>query len=72
MTATPTRWEYKAVEVKERTMLSNKPLRQRLEELLNEHGREGWHMTGLVMADAAGVMKKAEGLIITFERPLAD
>jgi hypothetical protein len=60
---------YKVVEVREK-MIGGKMSGEKLEKLLNEHGRAGWQLKAITAADVKGRMGPGgvEGLLITFER----
>ena len=55
----PVRWEYKVIELKERKFSG--PLRERLEDVLNQYGQERWHCIGHVSGDTAGWTGRSEG-----------
>lgn len=60
---------YKVVEVREK-MIGGKMSGEKLERLLNEHGREGWQLKSITAADIKGRIGPGgvEGLLVTFER----
>jgi len=60
---------YKVVEVREK-MIGGKLSGEKLERLLNEHGREGWQLKSITAADIKGRIGPGgvEGLLVTFER----
>ncbi|HXH77619.1 DUF4177 domain-containing protein [Nocardioides sp.] len=62
-------YEYKVVEVREK-MIGGKMSGEKLEELLNEHGREGWKLKSITAAEVKGRVGPGgvEGLLVTFER----
>lgn len=64
-------YEYKVVELREK-MIGGKMSGDKLEQLLNEHAREGWRLKGITSAEIRGRIGPGgvEGLIITFERTL--
>ena len=64
-------YEYKVVELRE-ALIGDKVSGKKLEEILNEHGREGWHLRGITAVDVGGRVGPGavEGVLITFERPL--
>ena len=67
------RFEYRVIELLEKRIggaLSG----HRLEEILNDKAREGWMLKSITHADVKGRVGPGavEGLIITFERPVAD
>ena len=43
----------------------------KLEDLLNEHARQGWRLRTITSADVKGRLGPGgvEGLLVTFERP---
>ena len=66
------RMEYRVIELLEKRIggaLSG----HRLEEILNDEAREGWMLKSITHADVKGRIGPGavEGLIITFERPVA-
>lgn len=60
---------YKVVEIREK-MIGDKMSGEKLEQLLNDHGREGWQLKAITAADVKGRMGPGavEGLLVTFER----
>jgi hypothetical protein len=66
------RFEYRVIELREKRIggaLSG----DKLEEILNDEAREGWMLKSITHADVKGRVGPGavEGLIITFERPVA-
>ena len=62
-------YQYKVVELREK-MIGGKMSGDKLEELLNEHGRQGWRLKSITSAEIKGRVGPGgvEGLIVTFER----
>lgn len=62
-------YKYKVVEIREK-LLGGKMSGERLENLLNEHARQGWRLKGITSAEVKGRMGPGgvEGLLVTFER----
>lgn len=62
-------YQYKVVELREK-MIGGKMSGDKLEELLNEHGRAGWRLKSITSAEIKGRVGPGgvEGLIVTFER----
>ena len=62
-------YEYKVVELREK-MLGGKMSGGRLEDLLNDHARQGWRLRAITSADIKGRVGPGgvEGLLVTFER----
>ena len=62
-------YEYKVVEVREK-MIGGKMSGEKLEALLNEHGREGWKLKSITAAEVKGRVGPGgvDGLLVTFER----
>lgn len=62
-------YTYKVVEVREK-MLGGKMSGDRLEQLLNEHAREGWQLKAITSTEVKGRVGPGgvEGLLVTFER----
>ena len=62
-------YEYKVVEIREK-MFGGKMSGDKLEDLLNEHARQGWRLRSITSADIKGRVGPGgvEGLLITFER----
>lgn len=66
------RYEYKVVELRE-GLVAGTLSGDKLEKVLNEHGREGWQMRSVTAGDVRGRVGpgSTEGLLVTFERRLA-
>jgi hypothetical protein len=64
------RFEYKVAEVRE-GMIGGKMSSDKLEKVLNQHAREGWHLRAITSVDVKGRIGPGgvEGLLVTFERP---
>jgi hypothetical protein len=62
-------YSYKVVEVREK-MIGGKMSGSRLEDLLNEHARQGWRLKAITSSDIKGRVGpgSVEGLLVTFER----
>ena len=62
-------YEYKVVQVRE-GLIGGKLSADKLEQLLNEHARQGWQLKALTTADVKGRIGpgSTEGLLVTFER----
>ena len=62
-------FEYKVVELREK-MLGGKMSGDKLEKILNEHGRQGWQLKGITAAEIKGRVGPGgvEGMLITFEK----
>jgi Domain of unknown function (DUF4177) len=62
-------YSYKVVEMREK-MMGGKMSGDKLEELLNEHARQGWRLRTITSSDVKGRVGPGgvEGLLITFER----
>ena len=63
-------FEYKVVELRE-GMIGGKMSGDKLEKVLNEHGRQGWQLKAVTAAEVKGRMGPGgvEGVLVTFERP---
>jgi hypothetical protein len=62
-------YEYRVVEIREK-LVGGKMSGDKLERLLNEHGREGWQLRTITSVDVKGRIGPGgvEGLLVTFER----
>lgn len=62
-------YEYRVVEVRER-LVGGKMSGDKLERLLNEHGRDGWQLRSITSVEVKGRIGPGgvEGLLVTFER----
>ena len=62
-------FEYKVVELRE-GMISGKMSGDKLEKVLNEHGRQGWQLNSVTAVEVKGRMGPGgvEGVLVTFER----
>ncbi len=69
---TSRRYEYKVLELREK-LLGGKMSGDKLERILNEHAEEGWQLKAITSAEVKGRIGPGgvEGLLVTFERPLA-
>ena len=62
-------YEYKVVELREK-MIGGKMSGEKLESILNEHGRQGWQLKAITAAEIKGRVGPGgvEGILITFEK----
>jgi Domain of unknown function (DUF4177) len=62
-------YEYRVVEVRE-GLVGGKMSGDKLEKVLNEHGREGWQLKAITSVEVKGRVGPGavEGLLVTFER----
>lgn len=62
-------YEYKVVELREK-MLGGKISGDKLEDVLNEYGQQGWQLRTITAADVKGRVGPGgvDGLLITLER----
>jgi hypothetical protein len=60
---------YRVVEVREK-MIGGKMSGQKLEDLLNEHARQGWRLRAITSTEVKGRVGPGgvEGMLVTFER----
>lgn len=65
------RYEYKVLELREK-MIGGKMSGEKLENILNEHGSQGWQLKSVTSADVKGRLGPGgvEGLLVTFERQI--
>jgi hypothetical protein len=63
------KWEYRVVELRE-GIFGSKQSGSKLQDALNEYGRQGWRVVSIVKADIKGRIGPGgtEGLLVTFER----
>ena len=63
------RFQYKVVELRE-GIIGGKMSGPKLEEVLNEHGREGWQLKSVTAVEVKGRLGPGgvEGVLVTFER----
>lgn len=66
------RFEYRVVQLRE-GMLGGKISDRKLEGVLNDHASDGWQLKAITAADVKGRVGPGgvEGLLVTFERPVA-
>ena len=66
------RFEYRVVQLRE-SRIGGALSADKLEEILNEEAREGWMLKSITHADVKGRIGPGavEGLLLTFERPMA-
>ena len=62
-------FEYKVVELRE-GMIGGKMSGDKLEKVLNEHGRQGWRLKSVTAVEVKGRLGPGavEGVLVTFER----
>lgn len=62
-------FEYKVVELRE-GMVGGKMSGEKLEKVLNEHGRQGWQLKAVTAVEVKGRIGPGgvEGVLVTFER----
>lgn len=62
-------YTYRVVEMREK-MVGGKMSGSKLEDLLNEHARQGWRLKSITSTDVKGRVGPGgvEGLLVTFER----
>jgi len=62
-------FEYKVVELRE-GMIGGRMSGEKLEKVLNEHGRQGWQLKSVTAVEVKGRLGPGgvEGVLITFER----
>jgi hypothetical protein len=65
-------YEYRVVELRE-GMIGGKMSGDKLERVLNEHGRDGWQLKSITSVEVKGRVGPGavEGLLVTFERALS-
>ncbi len=66
------RYEYKVVELRE-GMIGGKMSGDKLEKALNQQAREGWQLKAITAVEVKGRIGPGgvEGVLVTFERPIA-
>ena len=66
------RFEYRVLQLRE-NRIGGALSGDKLEEILNDEAREGWMLKSITHADVKGRIGPGavEGLILTFERPVA-
>jgi uncharacterized protein DUF4177 len=62
-------YEYRVVEIRE-GLVGGTMSGDKLERMLNEHGREGWQLKSITSTEVKGRVGPGgvEGLLVTFER----
>lgn len=62
-------FEYKVVEMREK-LIGGKMSGDKLERLLNEHGRAGWQLKSVTAVEVKGRVGPGgvDGILVTFER----
>ncbi len=65
------RYEYKVVQVRE-GLIGDKISLGKLEDVLNDHARQGWQVRAVTAASVKGRFGpgSSDGLLVTLERPL--
>lgn len=65
-------YEYRVVELRE-GMIGGKMSGDKLERVLNEHGRDGWQLKSITSVEVKGRVGPGavDGLLVTFERALS-
>jgi len=60
---------YRVVEVREK-MIGGRMSGEKLQDLLNEHARQGWRLKAITSTDVKGRIGpgSVEGMLLTFER----
>ncbi len=66
------RYEYKVEEIRE-GMLGGKMSGDKLEKVLNQQARDGWQLKAITAVEVKGRVGPGgvEGVLVTFERPVA-
>jgi hypothetical protein len=66
------RYEYKVEEIRE-GMLGGKMSGDKLEKVLNDQARDGWQLKAITAVEVKGRVGPGgvEGVLVTFERPVA-
>ena len=64
------RYEYRVVELRE-GLLGGKMSGDKLEDVLNQHAREGWRLKAITSVQVKGRIGPGgvEGVLVTLERP---
>ena len=64
------RYEYRVVELRE-GLLGGKMSGDKLEDVLNQHAREGWQLKAITSVQVKGRIGPGgvEGVLVTLERP---
>ena len=64
------RFEYRVVELRE-GLIGGKMSGDKLEKVLNQHAREGWHLRAITSVEVKGRIGPGgvEGVLVTLERP---
>ena len=62
-------YTYKVVELREK-MIGGKMSGEKLEQVLNDHAKQGWQLKAITSAEVKGRVGPGgvEGLLVTFER----
>ena len=66
------RYEYRVVQVRE-GLIGDTIKPGKLEDVLNEHAREGWQLQAITAVEVKGRIGPGgvEGVLVTFERPVS-
>jgi len=66
------RYEYKVEQIRE-GMIGGKMSGDKLEDLLNDRARDGWQLKAITSVEVKGRIGPGgvEGVLVTFERPVA-
>jgi hypothetical protein len=66
------RYEYKVVQLRE-SLMGGKMSGDKLEKVLNDTARDGWQLKAITSVEVKGRIGPGgvEGVLVTFERPLA-
>lgn len=66
------RFEYKVIELRE-GMIGGKMSGDKLEKVLNEHGKQGWQLKSVTSVEVKGRLGPGgvEGVLVTFERKVS-
>ena len=66
------RYEYRVVELRE-GLMGGKMSGDKLEKVLNEQARDGWQLKAITAVEVKGRVGPGgvEGVLVTFERPVA-
>ena len=66
------RYEYRVVELRE-GLIGGKMSGDKLEDVLNEHARQGWQLKAITSVEVKGRIGPGgvEGVLVTLERPTA-
>ncbi|MCY7343201.1 MAG: DUF4177 domain-containing protein [Pseudonocardia sp.] len=67
-----TRYEYRVLQLRE-SLIGGKLSDDKLEKVLNDEARDGWQLKAITSAEVKGRVGPGgvDGLLVTFERPVA-